>query len=269
MINTYSYEHLLWYIKQRGVRRDDRTGIGTLSSFGHNLRYDLTESFPLITTKKIHFKSVLYELLWFLRGDTNTKFLKNHGISIWDEWADKNGDLGPIYGKQWRDWKVSGNKTYSIDQIKETVRLLKENPNSRRIIVSAWNVADLDKMRLPPCPLLFQFYVQGKSLSCQVYQRSADMFLGVPFDIATYALLTHMFAHVCDLIPHELIMCFGDTHIYLNHLEQVDTQLSRTIMPFPSIKITRKVGNILLFKEEDFLIENYNPHPPIKAPIAV
>src|SRR5688572_3602873 len=195
MIQTYSYEHLLWYIKSKGVKRDDRTGVGTLSSFGHNLRFDLAQGFPLITTKKIHFKSVLYELLWFLKGDTNTKFLKNHGITIWDEWADKNGDLGPIYGAQWRDWNTPNG--YSIDQIKETVRLLKEFPNSRRIVVSAWNVADLDKMKLPPCPLLFQFYVHNKQLSCQVYQRSADMFLGVPFDIATYALLTHMFAMVC------------------------------------------------------------------------
>lgn len=263
---TYGYEHLLWYIKTFGKRKDDRTGIGTLSSFGHQLRFNLEEGFPLITTKKIHFKSVLYELLWFLKGDTNTKFLKNHGVTIWDEWADKHGDLGPIYGAQWRNWKVAD---YSIDQIKETVRLLKENPNSRRIIVSAWNVADIDKMRLPPCPLLFQFYVQDNQLSCQVYQRSADMFLGVPFDIATYSLLTHMFAMVCGFKVGELIMCFGDTHIYLNHLEQVDLQLSRTIPPFPSLRFNREVKHILDFHEEDFLIENYNPHPTIKAPIAV
>lgn len=263
---TYTYEHLLWYIKQLGSIKEDRTGIGTLSSFGHQLRFDLKESFPLITTKKIHFKSVLYELLWFLKGGTNTKYLHNHGVTIWDEWADKNGELGPIYGKQWREWQANG---FTIDQIKETVRLLKEFPNSRRIIVSAWNVADLDKMSLPPCPLLFQFYVNNNGLSCQVYQRSADMFLGVPFDIATYALLTHMFAEVCEMVADELIMCFGDTHIYLNHIDQVNLQLSRTIPPFPSIRFTRKVKSIFDFKEEDFLIENYNPHPPIKAPIAV
>lgn len=265
MINQY--ETLLRHVLENGVQKTDRTGVGTKSIFGYQMRFNLQEGFPLITTKKLHFKSIAYELLWFLRGDTNIKFLKENNVSIWDEWADENGELGPIYGYQWRSWPAPDGK--HIDQITSVIETLKKNPDSRRIIVSAWNVADIGKMSIPPCHAFFQFYVAEGKLSCQMYQRSADMFLGVPFNIASYAMLTMMVAQVCDLEAYEFIHTFGDTHIYLNHLEQVKEQLGREPLPYPSLKINPQVKDIFKFTYEDFKLEGYNPYPPIKAPIAV
>ncbi|OGX06361.1 MAG: thymidylate synthase [Omnitrophica bacterium RIFCSPLOWO2_12_FULL_50_11] len=261
------YHDLLKHILCAGVKKKDRTGVGTISSFGYQMRLNLTEGFPLLTTKKIHLKSVLYELLWFLSGDTNVKYLNEHGVTIWDGWADERGELGPIYSKQWRSWRKPDGGT--VDQIADVIEAVKSNPNSRRLIVSAWNVGDLDEMALPPCHCLFQFYVHNGKLSCQLYQRSADVFLGVPFNIASYALLTMMIAQVTGLEPAELIHTFGDVHIYTNHLEQVKLQLGREIRPLPTMSVNPKVKNIFDFKYEDFKIENYDPYPPIKAPIAV
>jgi thymidylate synthase len=261
------YETLLRYVKENGVKKADRTGTGTISVFGYQMRFDLSEGFPLITTKKIHLKSVIHELLWFLQGSSNINYLKDNGVSIWDEWADETGELGPVYGTQWRNWPDS--KGGHIDQIEKVISTIKNNPDSRRIIVSAWNVAEVDNMALPPCHLLFQFYVAEGKLSCQMYQRSADMFLGVPFNIASYALLTMMVAQVCDLEPGEFIHTLGDTHIYLNHLDQVDLQLSRTPKPYPIMVINPNIKDIFGFNIDDFEIKNYNPDPSIKAPIAI
>lgn len=261
------YEILLKNVLESGVKKTDRTGVGTLSIFGYQMRFNLNDGFPLITTKRMHVKSIIHELLWFLKGSTNIKYLKENGVSIWDEWADKNGELGPIYGYQWRSWPTPDGK--HIDQISQVVETLKRNPDSRRILVSAWNVADIGKMSIPPCHAFFQFYVADGKLSCQMYQRSADMFLGVPFNISSYALLTMMVAQVCGYRAHEFIHTLGDTHIYLNHLEQVKLQLSREPRPYPQIKMNQGVRNIFDFKYEDFQIIGYNPHPPIKAPIAV
>jgi len=262
----YQYEQLLRDVLERGVQKNDRTGIGTISTFGHQLRFNLQEGFPLITTKKLHVKSIIIELLWFLRGDTNTKFLRDNGVTIWDEWADNTGELGPIYGYQWRSWPTPDGK--HIDQISQSIESLKNNPNSRRILVSAWNVADIHKMSIPPCHTFFQFFVAEKKLSCQMYQRSADLFLGVPFNIASYALLTMMVAQVCGYEPYEFIHTFGDTHIYLNHLDQVRLQLQRDVRPFPKVKLNSSVKDIFSFRYEDFEIIDYNPHPSIKAPVA-
>lgn len=261
------YHELLRHVLTHGTPKSDRTGTGTISIFGYQMRFNLSEGFPLITTKKIHIKSVIYELLWFLRGDTNIKYLKENGVTIWDEWADENGDLGPIYGYQWRSWPAPDGR--HIDQIKNVVEEIKRNPDSRRLIVNAWNVADIDKMKLPPCHAFFQFYVLEGKLSCQLYQRSADIFLGVPFNIASYALLTMMVAQVCNLKPGEFIHTFGDAHIYSNHIEQVKLQLSRNFRPLPQMKINTEVKDIFEFKFQDFILENYNPHPHIKAPVAV
>jgi thymidylate synthase len=261
------YETLLEYVKKNGIKKTDRTGTGTLSVFGYQMRFDLQNGFPLITTKKLHLKSIIHELLWFLKGSSNIQYLKDNGVSIWNEWADEDGELGPVYGSQWRNWPTpDGN---SIDQIKKAIDTIKNNPDSRRIIVTAWNPADVDKMALPPCHLMFQFYVSDGKLSCQMYQRSADMFLGVPFNIASYALLTMMFAQVCNLEVGDFIHTLGDTHIYLNHLEQVDLQLSRTPKPYPKMIINPLISDINSFKFEDFTLENYNPYPSIKAPISV
>jgi thymidylate synthase len=262
-----AYHDLLRHILQHGVRKSDRTGTGTISVFGYQMRFDLQQGFPLITTKKVHLKSVIHELLWFLQGDTNIRYLKDNGVSIWDEWADANGDLGPVYGKQWRSWAAPDGRV--IDQISEVVQTLKKNPDSRRIIVSAWNPADIPDMALAPCHCLFQFYVADGKLSCQLYQRSADVFLGVPFNIASYALLTLMLARVCDLAPGDFVWTGGDTHLYVNHLEQVDLQLSRTPRPLPEMKINPAVRDIFAFKFEDFELLNYDPWPGIKAPVAV
>lgn len=266
------YLDLLQHILDTGVAKEDRTGTGTISCFGYQMRFDLSEGFPLVTTKKVHIKSIVYELLWFLRGETNTQFLKDNGVSIWDEWADESGELGPVYGKQWRSWEGAGGEV--IDQITEVITQLKNNPDSRRLIVSAWNVADLSKMALMPCHTLFQFYsipVPGgrRKLSCQLYQRSADVFLGVPFNIASYALLTMMVAQVCDMDPGEFIHTFGDVHIYNNHIEQVRLQLSRRPFPLPVMKINPAVKNIFDFTFDDFSLHNYQSHPAIKAPVAV
>ncbi|HVX25553.1 MAG TPA: thymidylate synthase [Parafilimonas sp.] len=261
------YQQLLQFILDNGTQKTDRTGTGTLSYFGYQMRFNLNEGFPLVTTKKVHLKSIIYELLWFLRGETNTKFLKENGVSIWDEWADENGELGPVYGKQWRSWEGADN--VEIDQISDAIKQIKNNPDSRRIIVSAWNVADLPKMALMPCHSLFQFYVADGKLSCQLYQRSADVFLGVPFNIASYALLTMMMAQVCDLGVGDFIHTFGDVHIYNNHLEQVKLQLSRQPYSLPTMKLNPSVKNIFDFKYEDFTLENYQFHPAIKAPVAV
>ena len=261
------YELLLQHVKTNGVNKTDRTGTGTISIFGYQMRFDLNEGFPLITTKKMHLKSIIHELLWFLQGSDNIKYLKDNGVSIWDEWADENGYLGPIYGYQWRNWpKPDGTH---IDQIAQVINTLKKNSDSRRIIVSAWNVADIENMKLPPCHVMFQFYVADNKLSCQMYQRSADLFLGVPFNIASYALLTMMVAQVCDLELGEFIHTLGDTHIYLNHFEQVDLQLSREPRPYPTMKINPNVKDIFSFKFEDFNLEGYDPYSSIKAPIAV
>jgi thymidylate synthase len=261
------YQQLLQFILDNGTQKTDRTGTGTISYFGYQVRFNLSEGFPLVTTKRVHLKSIIYELLWFLRGETNIKYLNEHGVSIWNEWADENGELGPVYGKQWRNWEGADGTT--IDQITDAINQIKKNPDSRRIIISAWNVADLPKMALMPCHSLFQFYVADGKLSCQLYQRSADVFLGVPFNIASYALLTMMIAQVCDLEPGDFIHTFGDVHIYNNHMEQVQLQLSRTPYPLPTMKINPLVKNIFDFKYEDFTLENYRFHPAIKAPVAV
>ena len=258
---------MLQHILANGAEKKDRTGTGTLSVFGYQTRFDLAAGFPLITTKKVHLKSVIYELLWFLKGETNIKFLKDNGITIWDEWADENGELGPVYGKQWRSWPKSDGET--IDQMAGLVERIKKDPYSRRLIVSAWNPAEVDQMALPPCHCLFQFYMQNGKLSCQLYQRSADVFLGVPFNIASYALLTLMMAQVTGLQPGEFIHTFGDAHIYLNHLEQVKLQLSREPKPLSKMALNPGIKNIFDFKYEDFIIEGYDPYPAIKAPIAV
>jgi thymidylate synthase len=261
------YHDLLEKIINEGAQKGDRTGTGTLSIFGYQMRFDLNEGFPLITTKKLHIKSIVHELLWFLSGDTNIKYLKDNGVSIWDEWADENGNLGPVYGYQWRNWPKPDGST--VDQISNLIHQIKNNPNSRRLMVSAWNVCDIENMALPPCHALFQFYVADGKLSCQLYQRSADVFLGVPFNIASYALLTQMVAQVCDLEVGEFIHTFGDAHLYLNHLEQAQLQLSREFRPLPQLKINPDVKDIFGFKFEDFEILNYDPHPHIKAPVAV
>jgi thymidylate synthase len=261
------YLDLLRHIRTHGVRKSDRTGTGTLSVFGYQMRFDLRQGFPLLTTKKLHVKSIIYELLWFLKGDTNVRYLQEHGVTIWDEWADEDGELGPIYGRQWRAWP--GPDGRPIDQISRTVDLIRRNPDSRRIIVSAWNVGELEQMALTPCHALFQFWVAEGRLSCQLYQRSADVFLGVPFNIASYALLTHMFAQQCDLEPSELIWTGGDTHLYLNHLDQAEEQLKRSPLPLPELKLARKPPSIFEYEYDDFQILNYQAHPGIKAPIAV
>jgi thymidylate synthase len=261
------YLTLLEHVKQNGQKKEDRTGTGTMSVFGYQMRFNLNKSFPLLTTKKVHLKSVIYELLWFLSGDTNIKYLKDNGVSIWDEWADENGNLGPVYGHQWRSWPTSeGNE---IDQISNLINQIKKTPDSRRLIVSAWNVGEINKMKLPPCHCFFQFYVADGRLSCQLYQRSADIFLGVPFNIASYALLTQMIAHVCGLECGEFIHTLGDAHIYTNHIDQVNEQLGRKPKKLPQIKINPSVKNIFDFKYEDFSLEGYDPYPLIKAPVAV
>jgi len=261
------YHQLLRRVLEEGTRKDDRTGTGTLSVFGHQMRFKLSDGFPLVTTKKVHMKSIVHELLWFLKGDSNIKYLKDNGVSIWDEWADEQGNLGPVYGVQWRSWKTHDGRT--IDQIKNLLHLLKTNPDSRRMIVSAWNVADVEKMALPPCHTMFQFYVADNKLSCQLYQRSADIFLGVPFNIASYALLTHMLAQVTGLGVGDFVHTMGDAHLYLNHLEQTQLQLSRTEFPLPTLKLNPVVKDLFAFKYEDITLENYQAHPPIKAPVAV
>ncbi len=261
------YEDFLKYVFENGVEKTDRTGTGTVSMLGGQLRFDLNEGFPLITTKKVHFKSVVYELLWFLKGDTNTKYLTDNGVRIWNEWADENGDLGPVYGKQWRSWEGTNGKT--IDQIQNVLDTLKSNPDSRRMIVNAWNVGELDQMALTPCHCLFQFYVADGKLSCQLYQRSADMFLGVPFNIPSYALLTLMIAQECGLEVGEFVHTFGDAHIYSNHFDQVKEQLSRDVRPYPKIKLNPNIKSIFDFEYEDFELIGYDPHPRISAPVAV
>ena len=261
------YHNLLQHIIDNGTDRGDRTGTGTRSIFGHQMRFDLSEGFPCVTTKKLHLRSIIHELLWFISGDTNIKYLKENQVRIWDEWADENGDLGPVYGHQWRSWPDGNGGT--IDQITQLVDQLKNNPNSRRHIVSAWNVADVKDMALPPCHCLFQFFVADGKLSCQLYQRSADTFLGVPFNIASYALFTMMLAQVCGLEPGEFIHTFGDAHLYSNHFDQAKLQLSREFRPLPTMKINPDVKDIFNFKYEDFELMNYDPHPTIKAPIAV
>ena len=261
------YLDLLREIRDNGVTKTDRTGVGTKSIFGHQMRFNLQDGFPLLTTKKVFLKGIIYELLWFLKGDTNIKFLTDNNVHIWDEWADENGDLGYVYGKQWRSWEATDGRV--IDQISQAVDLIKNHPDSRRILVTAWNPAEIDKMALPPCHCLFQFYVADGKLSCQLYQRSADTFLGVPFNIASYALLTMMLAQVCGLEPGEFIHTTGDTHIYLNHLNQVNEQLSREPRPLPKMIINPDVKSIFDFKYEDFKLEGYDPYPAIKAPVAV
>lgn len=261
------YENLLKHIYQTGTFKSDRTGTGTKSVFGAQLRFNLAEGFPLVTTKKVHLKSIVHELLWFIKGETNTKYLTDHGVSIWNEWADKDGNLGPVYGYQWRSWPAANGK--HIDQLTEVIETIKKNPDSRRMIVSAWNVADLPQMALMPCHAFFQFYVADGKLSCQLYQRSADMFLGVPFNIASYALLTMMIAQVCGLQAGDFVHTFGDAHIYSNHFEQVELQLSREANAYPTMKINPAIKSIFDFTYEDFTLENYNPHPAIKAPVAV
>lgn len=263
----HQYHQLLRRVLDEGVKKEDRTGTGTLSVFGHQMRFNLADGFPMITTKKIHMKSIVHELLWFLQGDSNIKYLKDNGVSIWNEWADENGELGPVYGVQWRSWKTHDGRT--IDQIKNLIEMIKKNPDSRRLIVSAWNVSDVDKMALPPCHTLFQFYVANGKLSCQLYQRSADIFLGVPFNIASYALLTLMVAQVCGLKPGEFVHTMGDAHLYSNHLEQAQLQLTREPYALPTLKINPDVKDIFGFKFEDFTLENYQAHPHIKAAVAV
>ncbi len=261
------YLDLMRQVRDAGARKDDRTGTGTLSVFGHQMRFNLDSGLPLVTTKKLHLRSIIYELLWFLRGDTNVKFLHDHGITIWDEWADKNGDLGPVYGAQWRSWPARDGS--AIDQIIDVIERIKKNPDSRRLIVTAWNPADVDRMALPPCHCLFQFYVAEGKLSCQLYQRSADIFLGVPFNIASYALLLHMVAQVTGLRVGEFVHTLGDAHLYLNHLEQADAQLARQPLALPRLVMKRDVKDILDFRFEDFEIVNYQSHPHISAPIAI
>ena len=261
------YLDLMRRVRHEGARKADRTGTGTLSVFGHQMRFDLRDGFPLVTTKKLHVKSIIHELIWFLAGDTNTAYLKRYGVSIWDDWADEHGDLGPVYGKQWRSWAAPDGCV--IDQISDVVRTLKRDPDSRRLIVSAWNPADIPRMALAPCHCLFQFYVADGRLSCQLYQRSADVFLGVPFNIASYALLTMMMAQVADLEPGEFVHTFGDAHLYVNHLEQADAQLERTPRPLPSMTINKDVHSIFDFTFDDFQLRNYDPHPHIAAKVAV
>ena len=261
------YLDLLQHILDHGAYKSDRTGTGTYSVFGYQMRYDLSKGFPALTTKKLHLRSIIYELLWFLKGDTNIQYLHDNRVTIWDEWADVNGNLGPVYGKQWRAWECADGKV--IDQISTLIEQIKTNPNSRRLIVSAWNVADIEKMKLPPCHVLFQFYVNGDELSCQLYQRSADVFLGIPFNIASYALLLMMIAQVCQLKPKEFIHTLGDAHLYANHVEQAKLQLSRTPKPLPVMKINPEVSSIFNFSFEDFTLIDYNPDPHIKAEVAV
>ena len=262
-----AYLDLMRHVLEHGAKKTDRTGTGTLSVFGHQMRFDLAERFPLVTTKKVHVKSVIHELLWFLKGSTNVAYLKENGVSIWNEWADERGELGPVYGHQWRSWPATGGGR--IDQIAEVVAQIRDNPDSRRLIVSAWNVADIPRMALAPCHALFQFYVCDGRLSCQLYQRSADIFLGVPFNIASYALLTMMVAQVTGLRPGEFVHTFGDAHLYLNHLEQAREQLSREPRPLPAMRLDPAVTDLLAFRYEHFALEGYDPHPPIKAPISV
>jgi thymidylate synthase len=261
------YHDLLQHLLDNGVKKEDRTGTGTLSSFGYQMRFDLSEGFPLLTTKKLHVRSIIHELLWFLKGDTNIAYLKENGVSIWDEWADENGNLGPVYGYQWRSWPGKNGET--IDQITDLLNQIRRNPNSRRLIVSAWNPADIPHMALPPCHCLFQFYVAEGKLSCQLYQRSADTFLGVPFNIASYALFTLMLAQVCGLQPGEFIHSFGDVHLYLNHLDQARLQLSRDFRPLPQMQLNPEVNDLFSFRYEDFQLLNYDPHPAIKAEVSV
>lgn len=262
-----AYLDLLQHILDNGTEKSDRTGTGTISCFGYQMRFDLQQGFPMVTTKKLHLRSIIHELLWFLQGDTNIKYLKDNGVSIWDEWADEHGELGPVYGHQWRSWTGADGQVH--DQIKDALHQIKTNPDSRRIIVNAWNVADLPKMALSPCHALFQFYVADGKLSCQLYQRSADVFLGVPFNIASYALLTMMMAQVCGLEYGEFIHTFGDVHLYSNHIEQAKLQLSRTPYPLPTMKLNPEVKDLFAFKFEDFTLENYQSHPHIKAPVAI
>ncbi|MFM8411472.1 MAG: thymidylate synthase [Alphaproteobacteria bacterium] len=262
-----AYLDLVRRILEDGVDKSDRTGTGTRSVFGHQLRFDLSAGFPVVTTKRLHLKSIIVELLWFLRGDTNVRWLQEQGVTIWDEWADADGDLGPVYGRQWRSWPARDGGT--IDQVEDVVRRIRTDPDSRRLVVSAWNVADIDRMKLPPCHCLFQFYVARGRLSCQLYQRSADVFLGVPFNIASYALLTHMMAAVTGLEPGDFVHTFGDAHIYLNHLEQVDLQLSRETRPLPTLRLNPAVTDLFAFRPEDIALEGYDPHPAIKAPVAI
>jgi thymidylate synthase len=261
------YLDLMKHVLEHGARKSDRTGTGTVSVFGAQLRFDLNAGFPLLTTKKVHLKSIIHELLWFLRGETNTRYLKENGVTIWDEWADKSGELGPVYGYQWRSWPTPDGR--HIDQVSQVLEQLRKNPDSRRLVISAWNVADLPKMALLPCHAFFQFYVAGGRLSCQMYQRSADLFLGVPFNIASYALLTLMVAQVCGLKPGDFVHTFGDTHLYLNHLDQAREQLSRSPRRLPTMRLSPAVKDLFRFRYEDFTLENYDPHPAIKAPIAV
>ena len=267
MTNSHPYEEFLKHVLDTGVKKEDRTGTGTISVFGGQLRYDLGKYFPLITTKKVHLKSIIYELLWFLKGETNIGYLKENGVSIWDEWADENGDLGPVYGKQWRCWESKDGQV--IDQIQQALDMIRNTPDSRRILVNAWNVGEISKMALMPCHTMFQFYVANGKLSCQLYQRSADLFLGVPFNIASYALLTMMMAQVTGLEPGDFVHTFGDAHIYLNHMEQVNKQLSREPKPYPKMKLNPEVTDLFDFDFEDFTLEGYDPHPGIKAPVAV
>jgi thymidylate synthase len=261
------YHDLMQHVLDNGAVKTDRTGTGTISVFGYQMRFNLQEGFPMMTTKKIHMKSILHELLWFLKGDTNIKYLKDNGVSIWDEWADENGNLGPVYGSQWRSWPAADGR--HIDQITQVISQIKNNPDSRRMIVSAWNVGEIDKMKLPPCHAFFQFYVADGKLSCQLYQRSADIFLGVPFNIASYAILTMMVAQVCNLEPGEFIHTLGDAHLYSNHIEQAKLQLSRDLRKLPTLKINPDVKDIFSFRYEDFTLEDYDPHPHIKAAVAV
>ncbi|QJC89032.1 thymidylate synthase [Bacillus inaquosorum] len=261
------YKDLCRHVLEHGEKKGDRTGTGTISTFGYQMRFNLQEGFPMLTTKKLHFKSIAHELLWFLKGDTNVRYLQENGVRIWNEWADENGELGPVYGSQWRSWQGADGET--VDQISRLIEDIKTNPNSRRLIVSAWNVAEIDKMALPPCHCLFQFYVSDGKLSCQLYQRSADVFLGVPFNIASYALLTMMIAHVTGLEPGEFIHTFGDVHIYQNHIEQVNLQLTRDIRPLPQLRFAREIDSIFNFAFEDFIIEDYDPHPHIKGAVSV
>ena len=261
------YLDLVRHVRTLGVRKSDRTGTGTLSVFGYQMRFDLRSNFPLVTTKKVHLKSIIHELLWFLHGESNTRYLREHGVTIWDEWADAHGELGPVYGVQWRSWRTAGGQ--SIDQIREIIKSIQQNPDSRRHVVSAWNVGELPAMALAPCHVLFQFYVANDELSCQLYQRSADIFLGVPFNIASYALLTLMVAQVCGLKPGEFVHTLGDAHLYLNHLEQADLQLARQPYPAPQMQLNPAVDSLFEFKYEDFTLKNYQAHPSIAAPIAV
>jgi thymidylate synthase len=261
------YLDLMRHVRDNGLRRTDRTGTGTISIFGYQMRFDLAEGFPVVTTKKLHLRSIIHELLWFLKGDTNIRYLKENGVSIWDEWADENGDLGPVYGSQWRSWPAPNGQ--KIDQISNVIEQIRTNPDSRRLIVSAWNPAEVDNMALPPCHSLFQFYVSDGKLSCQLYQRSADILLGVPFNIASYALLTLMIAQVCDLEPGDFIHTFGDAHLYLNHLEQVDLQLSREPYPLPTMTLNPDIRSVFDFTYDDITLNDYQSHPAIKAPIAV